>query len=164
MIMEKRRYDYITLDGASSTLTNTNYLTWNIPDYYFRSYKNQDTLYLTLVDCQFIGFYPTNHLNSYMFSAEILADIRAYNSVNSSSNNLLRLFNVVPDENLNYITGSNDNKNDALRLNIGSKFSNISLSIRYYGDLLNFTAINNQVDKSHCKFIFRVDYEADENI
>jgi len=160
-----KRYDYIVLDGTNATLQNTNKeITWLIGDYLFKQYKNQDDIFLSLCSCQFIGTYTTAHLTSTMYSGEVLCNIRGQNINSTNSENLLSIVNTLDDETNLRISNATAYVETPLRLKFGSKFGEITLKIRHQGQFLDFGAVADNVNKSYCKFVLKVEYEGDDGV
>jgi len=150
---------YIVLDGNNATLTdNDTALYWNIPDHYFKNMKDsQGKINLSLVSAIF------SCSNSTVFaidneSCEILTDLQLSNSMNTNSVNTLGFIDGsitpgTPDIIVNRRT-ANESKID---LEV-SKFTSIKIQIKKQNVLCFFTAIDDTVDKSYCKFILNLQY------
>tara|TARA_R100000951_G_scaffold115524_1_gene123879 strand:+ start:947 stop:1435 length:489 start_codon:yes stop_codon:yes gene_type:complete len=160
-----KRYDYIVLDGTNATLDSSEEeLTWLTGDYLFKQYKNQDDIFLSLYTCQFIGTYITEHLTSTMYSGEVLCNIRGQNINSTNSENLLSIVNTLDDQTNLRISNATAYVDKPLRIKFGGKLTEITIKIRHQGEFLNFGTVADNVNKSYCKFVLKVEYEGDDGV
>lgn len=150
---------YIVLDGNNATLAdNDTSLYWTIPDHYFKNMKDpQGKVNLSLVSAIFTCS-TTTLFTVDTESCEILTDLQLSNSMNTNSVNTLGFIDGsitpgTPDIIVNRRT-ANESKID---LEV-SKFTSIKIQIKKQNVLCFFTAIDDTVDKSYCKFILNLQY------
>ncbi len=156
---KKERVNYIVLDGANAILSaDANHLKWNIADHYFIDYKNEDDVYITMINAVFAGAYSTSHDTSQMYSSEVFCDLIPYNSTHSNNENLLKIVDSLDDD-INKIVSSGYHNSSTMKVKVGNKFHSIEIYVRSHGDLLDFTTVDDNVSKDYCKFVLKVEYK-----
>lgn len=167
--MENKNYIY--LDGRNATLTDNNYLTWQIPEHYYKNVPESEDLYLSLEHCQFHGTLTLKTLN--MPNAEIIADTRIINGVSTyaGNENVIGFYDcftdtvdtgadpVVP---VPIVQGIRENHLKDCRFKI-QRFNTITLSVRMQGSLVNFTTNANGISQDYCKFLIKLTNIKDNN-
>jgi hypothetical protein len=155
--------DYIYLDGGNATLTD-GYLKWYIPAHYFKNYKANDDVYISLVNASFIGKHETQH-DLIMSTAEILCDLNINANYVGTDGRLkqLALCTIDLDQAEQTITCNTIcTPSPVYRTGV---FNDVTLAILYQGDILDFTTVLNvatdgtDIDKGYCKFLLRIDYK-----
>ena len=142
------RVDYIVLDGLNSTYAS-NWASWNIGDYMFKQYQDDDEVFISLHSCDFTASveYPSSSVLEVYIS-----DVEIKNQENTNREDLLsiREGTILLRSTVYYISPKNNNGVD-MKLNV-QKFYKIKLSARYHGAFINIDEFQKFM------FVLKVEY------
>jgi hypothetical protein len=145
------RVDYIVLDGINSTWDSTTYkANWDIGDYMFKQYKDDDEVFISLHSCDFTASveYPSSSVIEVYMS-----DVSIKNQENTNREDVLsiREGTILLRSAVYYMSPKNNNGTDMM-LNV-NKFYKIKLGVVYHGAYIDI----NEFQKF--MFVLKVSYK-----